>query len=133
MPSAPDYAKSADWDGTIPASTTQIKRVRDQLIKSQKPHFVVTTKKGVERIMPEEMLITVSNQKDADWRLPGGPFSRRNGFQVRRMAKGGYEIEPLDSASKVQLEGAALTGTTPLQHGALVEAQGLKFRYREGS
>ena len=133
MPSAPAFAQMGDWDGTVPASTTQMKRARAQLLTSQKPHFVVTTRKGVERVMLEGMLMTLSNQKGADWRLPGGPFSRRNGFVVRRMAKGGYEIEPLDSKCKVTIAGSPLESATPLVHGVLVEAQGLKLRYRESA
>lgn len=133
MPEAPEFAQSADWDGTVPASTTQIERVREQLLASQKPHFVVTTKKGVQRVMLESMLVTFSNQRGADFRLPGGPFSRKNGFMVRRTAKGGYEIEPLDGNSRVQLAGSKLESTIPLADGVIVEAQGLKFRYREGS
>ncbi len=133
MPAAPEFAQMGDWDGTVAASTTQIQRVRAQIATSQKPHFVVTTKTGVERIKLESMLVTFSNARDADWRLPGGPFSRRNGFVVRRMARGGYEIEPLDDSSRVQLAGADLRATTPLVNGVVVQAQGLKFRYREES
>ncbi len=133
MGDVPEGSQMADWDGTMPSSTTQIQRVRDQLLSSQQPHFVVTTKKGIERVMLEGMVVILSNQKDADWRLPGGPFSRRNGFLVRRTAKGGYEVEPLDASSKVLLAGSKLESGTPLVHGVVVEAQGLKFRYREGS
>jgi len=133
MPDAPEFAQMADWDGTVPASTTQIQRVREQLVSSQKPHLVVTTKKGVDRIMLEAVLMTISNQRGADYRLPGGPFARRNGFLVRRTAKGGYEVEPLDSASKVAVAGSKLEGAVPMADGVVVEAAGLKFRYREGS
>ncbi len=124
-------AQADNYAGTMLASEGEMKRIRETLLKQQKPHLAVVVK-GDRQIVPMEVdTITVGYYDGADFRLEGSRFFGKKQFLITASGKA-WMVKPGSMFAKVHLKGKRIKGPELLTGGEVIQAAGLKFKFNKG-
>jgi|GEM_PF-1749089 len=132
-PRADGKSDMDDYQGTMLASSDEMDRIRKSLEVSQKPHLTVRNKGKTRKLPIEDTTFEVGYSGDADFQMPGARLFGKRQFMVREIGDGHWEVAPLSWWANVTLDGARIRGRGKLKNGSLIEAGGLKFRFKGGA
>ncbi len=128
---APGRGAPEAYAGTMLASEGEMKRIRETLLKQQKPHLAAVVK-GERKIVPMEGdSMTVGYFDGADFRLDGSRFFGKKQFEVVPSGRA-FMVKVLSMWAHVRLDGERIRGTELLKGGEVIEAGGLKFKFSRG-
>jgi pSer/pThr/pTyr-binding forkhead associated (FHA) protein len=122
-----------DYQGTMLASADEMMRVRKSLEVSQQPHLTVRRGGKVRKLALEDTTFEVGYGASADFRLEGNRVFGKRQFVVREISEGQWEVAPLSWWASVTLNGERVRSRGKLKDGALIEAGGVKFRFKGGA
>ncbi|MCO4770910.1 MAG: FHA domain-containing protein [Deltaproteobacteria bacterium] len=128
-----DGAKDMDdYQGTMLASADEMQRIRESLEVSQKPHLTVRLKKRTKKLPIEDTTFEVGFHEGADYQITGSKLFGKRQFIIREIGEGNFEVASLSWWANVSLNGTRIRGRGKLKNGSLIEAAGLKFRFKAG-
>jgi len=128
-----DGAKDLDdYQGTMLASADEMARIRAGLEVSQRPHLVIRKRGKARKIPLEEATFEVGFTDDADFRLDGSRLFGKRQFVIREVGDANYEVTPLSWWASVQLNGERIRSRGKLNDGSVIQAAGVKFRFKTG-
>jgi len=120
-----------NYAGTMLASEGEMKRIRETLLKQQKPHLAVVVKGKRQIVAMEGNTLTVGYYDGADFRLEGSRFFGRKQFIIFESGTA-WMVKPGSMFAKIEIRKKRVKTAEVLTGGEVIHAGDLKFKFNKG-
>ncbi len=121
-----------DTDRTITVTPGQLRSIRTQVNRRQKPHFESLSKNDRAPFVIQKSRLTIGKSDQADFRIPGG-LTVAGEHAVLTQEEGRFLLQWIAGMSAVRVNERKIGKSAfPLEDGDVIRIGGEKLRFRRG-